>query len=212
MDSIERLLSNNKRWAAERKAEDAEFFRRHVEIQRPKYLWIGCSDSRMPASQLVDLQPGEIFVHRNVANLFIHTDMNCLSVLEFAVKCLHIEHVIVCGHYGCGGVAAAMSCEQHGITDNWLRNIRDIYTQNKAALESLSSHQERYDRLVELSVKQQVHNISHTTVVHNAWAQGQSLSIHAWVYVLEDGILRDLGCTISGPEAIDPIYLTRHCS
>lgn len=174
------------------------FFETLSKQQAPDYLWIGCSDSRVPANEIVGLLPGELFVHRNVANIVTHTDFNCLSVVQYAVDVLRVEHIIVCGHYGCGGVVAAMQDDDLGLITNWLRHIRDIYQRNREEIESLKTKQERNDRLCELNVCDQVNNVSQTTIVENAWRRGQPLSIHGWVYRLSDGLLHDLDVTRSG--------------
>ncbi len=186
-------------------ADDPDFFARLQRQQAPKYLWIGCSDSRVPANQIVGLLPGELFVHRNVANVVIHTDLNCLSVLQFAIDVLRVEHIIVCGHYGCGGVRAAMSNAELGLIDNWLRAIKDVYQANRSALDAIAA-EARVDRLCELNVAQQVANVCHTTVVQNAWRRGAALSVYGLVYGIGDGLLRDLGFCVSGVEQIAPIY------
>ena len=206
MKKLKILFENNQRWAATKLAADPEFFARTSKDQDLHYLWIGCSDSRVPANEIVGLEPGELFVHRNVANLFPHTDINCLSVLEFAVDILKIQHVIVCGHYGCSGVRAAMEDHQLGLVDNWLRNIRDVYAVNRKELEAIADQQKRYNRLVELNVMHQVKNISHTTIVQGAWHRKQSLFIHGWVYNLATGELKDLNCCLSGIDDVDTIY------
>jgi len=169
------------------------FFKSLARQQSPRFLWIGCSDSRVPANEIVGLLPGELFVHRNVANLVIHTDMNCLSVLQYAVDVLKVEHVIVCGHYGCGGVAAAVGDRRHGLIDNWLRHIRDIYQRRKEELASEPDQAARLRRLCEINVEEQVANASHTTIVQDAWHRGQKLRIHGWIYDIQDGLLKDLG-------------------
>lgn len=208
MKELKNLFDKNQLWVEEKLAENPEFFSKMATHQSPKYFWIGCSDSRIPANEVIKLEPGEVFVHRNVANLFPHTDINCLSVLQYAVDYLDIEHVIVCGHYGCGGVAAAMESEQLGLVDNWLRNIRDIYSHEKQLLDSIEDKQERYDKLVELNVIYQVMNVCHTTIVQNAWANKRKLSVHGWVYDVSTGKLRDLNCCISTLEQVDETYRT----
>ena len=200
------LFDNNEEWVHSKIAKDPEFFLKTSKDQLPRYLWIGCSDSRVPANEIVGLEPGELFVHRNVANMFPHTDFNCLSVLEFAVDILKIEHVIVCGHYDCGGVKAAMMDHQLGLVDNWLRNIRDVYAANKEDLEKILDLRKRYNRLVELNVLQQVKNICHTTIVQGAWHRKQPLTVHGWVYALDTGKLKDLSCNLSSLEDVDTIY------
>ena len=174
--------------------------------QNPSYLWIGCSDSRVPANEIVGLEPGELVVHRNVANLCPHTDFNCLSVLEYAVDILKVEHVIVCGHYGCGGVKAAMQDHRLGLVDNWLRNIRDVYARNKHELDQIEDMNTRTNRLVELNVTAQVLNVCHTTIVQGAWERGQPLWVHGWVYNIETGLLKDLNCCISGITQVEEAY------
>lgn len=206
MKRLKHLFENNAQWVAGRTDKDPEYFQKMAKAQDPRYLWIGCSDSRVPANEVVGLEPGELFVHRNVANLFPHTDINSLSVLEFSVELLKIEHVIVCGHYGCGGVKAAMHDHCLGLVDNWLRNIRDVYANSKTELEAIPDPKARYNRLVELNVFQQVMNICHTTIVQGAWARGQPLSVHGWVYDLETGKLKDLNLCFSNADQLDSIY------
>jgi carbonic anhydrase len=193
----EQLVANNRRWAEETVREDPEFFRRLAAQQSPKYLWIGCSDSRVPANQITGLPPGEVFVHRNVANLVLHTDLNCLSVLHYAVDVLHVEHVIVCGHYGCGGIAAACSGAPLGLIDNWLRHIQDVAERRSTVLSRERDAALRVDRLCELNVLDQANNVCRTTIVQDAWHRGQMLSVHAWIYRLTDGLLQDLGFAAS---------------
>jgi carbonic anhydrase len=189
------LLQNNRRWAERTVARDPHFFETLSHQQSPKYLWIGCSDSRVPANEIVDLLPGELFVHRNVANLVVHTDFNCLSVLQYAVEILAVEHIMVVGHYGCGGVQAAAGTRSFGMIDNWLRHIQDVRDRHAAALADIADERARLDRLCELNVIEQVRNVSQTTVVHDAWRRGQALAVHGWIYGLQDGLLRDLGVT-----------------
>jgi len=189
------LFENNRAWAAEMTRQDPEFFSRLSRQQSPQFLWIGCSDSRVPANQIVGLLPGEMFVHRNVANVVVHTDLNCLSTVQFAVDVLRVKHIIVCGHYGCGGVLAALRNEKHGLVDNWLRHVQDVRRNHRAQIDALESENERHRRLCELNVITQVANVSQTTVVRDAWERGQSLSIHGWVYDIQDGLLRDLAVT-----------------
>jgi carbonic anhydrase len=209
MKKLRILFENNKDWVASKLGKDPSYFRLMAEAQDPNYLWIGCSDSRVPANEIVGLEPGELFVHRNVANLCPHTDFNCLSVLEYAVDLLKIQHVIVCGHYGCGGVKAAMQDHHLGLVDNWLRNIRDVYARFKDELDAISDQKERYDRLVELNVMQQVLNVCHTTIVQGAWDKGQPLWIHGWVYNLATGKLKDLDCCASSLDQVEEIYRIR---
>ena len=198
---LDDLKSNNRRWATGKVEQDPGFFKRLEGQQAPKYLWIGCSDSRVPANEIVGLLPGELFVHRNVANVVVHTDLNCLSVLQFAVDVLKVEHVMVVGHYGCGGVQAALRDESHGLIDNWLRHVQDVAHQHRHVLDALPESA-RLDRLCELNVAEQVLNVGRTTVVRDAWARGQELTVHGWAYGLQDGLLRDLDATVAGPEAL----------
>jgi carbonic anhydrase len=206
MGSIANLLANNREWAARAVESDAEFFSRLTHQQTPRYLWIGCADSRVPANQITGLAPGELFVHRNVANLVIHTDLNCLSVLQYAVEVLKVEHVIVCGHYGCGGVVAAMNSTALGLIDNWLRNIKDVFSANHEALEAIEDPAVRADRLCELNVKAQVANLCRTTIVQDAWSRGQSLSVHGWVYGVHDGLIKDLEMTVDTHHDVPSVY------
>lgn len=206
MEKLKVLFNNNQAWIKSRLAKDPHFFQRMAEAQDPLYLWIGCSDSRVPANEIVGLEPGELFVHRNVANLFPHTDFNCLSVLEYAVDFLKIEHVIVCGHYGCGGVKAAMEEHHLGLVDNWLRNIRDVYAHHKEELEQIPHLPQRYQRLVELNVLTQVLNVCHTTIIQGAWTRGQPVCVHGWVYEMATGQLKDLDCCISNIQQVEKIY------
>ena len=192
MSDLTLLLDNNRKWAAEITAARPDFFKQLAAQQAPEYLWIGCSDSRVPANEIVGLLPGELFVHRNVANVVVHTDLNCLSVLQYAVDVLHVKHIIVCGHYGCGGVQAALAEAKLGLIDNWLRHVQDVARVHAAALECLSGDA-RLDRLCQLNVLDQARHVCETTVVQDAWARGQVLSVHAWIYGLRDGQLSDLG-------------------
>ena len=196
MDDLQELLEKNREWAEGIKASDPQFFNSLAQQQTPRYLWIGCSDSRVPATQLVGLKPGDMFVHRNVANVVVHTDFNCLSVLQFAVDVLNVSHVIVCGHYGCGGVKAAMDNLQLGLIDNWLRHVQDVMHKHNEELETIVDDGRRLDRLCELNVSDQVLNVSKTTIVQNAWNRGQELAIHGWIYGISDGLLRDLNISI----------------
>jgi carbonic anhydrase len=204
MDDLNELLEKNRQWAEEIKASDPQFFNSLAQQQTPRYLWIGCSDSRVPATQLVGLKPGDMFVHRNVANVVVHTDFNCLSVLQFAVDVLNVSHVIVCGHYGCGGVKAAMDNLQLGLIDNWLRHVQDVLHSHEALLAEAEDETERLARLCKLNVIEQVANVSRTTIVQSAWQRGQGLAVHGWIYGLEDGLLRDLGVSIDNPNLISP--------
>jgi carbonic anhydrase len=189
---LDRLLDNNKAWAADRVKRDPTFFSRLEKQQRPEFLWIGCADSRVPANEIVGLDPGELFVHRNVANVVVHTDLNCLSVLQFAVDVLKVKHVIVCGHYGCGGVKAAIERETHGLIDNWLRHVQDVERDYQHELDGITDAKARENRLCELNVCEQVRNVSRTTVVQDAWRNGHDVQLHGWVYGLKDGIITDL--------------------
>lgn len=206
MQKLKKLFENNQEWVKNRLAKDPQFFQKMAHTQEAGYLWFGCSDARVPANEIVGLEPGELFVQRNVANLFPHTDINCLSVLEYAIDLLKIEHVIVCGHYGCGGVKAAMEDHQLGLVDNWLRHIRDIYARHKADLDAIQDPTARYNLLVELNVRQQVLNVCHTTIVQEAWRRKQPLWIHGWVYDLATGKLKDLNCCISSIHQVEEIY------
>jgi carbonic anhydrase len=198
---LSRLFANNRAWAAEMARREPDFFARLAGQQAPAYLWIGCSDSRVPANQIVGLLPGEMFVHRNVANVVVHTDLNCLSALQFAVEVLRVRHVIVCGHYACGGVLAALRDDRLGLIDNWLRHVQDVRGKHQSHLARLPGEPQRHARLCELNVIEQVVNVCHTTVVREAWMRGQELAVHGWIYGLGDGLLRDLGmCVTSGSE------------
>ena len=192
MDDLHELFRNNRAWAERIRRSDPEFFRKLSVQQSPRYLWIGCSDSRVPANEIVDLLPGELFVHRNVGNVVVHTDLNCLSVMQFAVDVLKVRHIIVCGHYGCSGVRAAAMKERHGLVDNWLRHLQDVQQQYRAELDSVAEESKRLDLLCELNVKEQVRNVCRTSIVEDAWAKGQALAVHGWIYGLHDGLLRDL--------------------
>lgn len=197
MKKIGELLDNNKRWSRQITGKHPRFFSDLADQQNPVYLWIGCSDSRVSANMLLGLAPGEVFVHRNVANLVIHTDINCLSVIQFAVEVLNIEHIIVCGHYGCGGVQAALEKQRHGLIDNWLRHIRDTANLHADILDPIADPTEKVDRLCELNVAEQVLNVAETTIVQDAWNRDRDLEIHGWIYGLKDGLLRDLDISIS---------------
>jgi carbonic anhydrase len=205
MRKLERLFANNREWAARMVREDPEFFARLARQQTPEYLWIGCADSRVPANEIVGLAPGELFVHRNIANVVVQTDFNCLSVLQFAVDLLKVKHVIVCGHYGCSGVRAAMAGTRVGLADNWLRQVEAVYSKHAALLEGFPE-EERHDRLCELNALEQMVNVARTTAVQDAWGRGQELNLHAWVYGLKDGLLRDLEATVCAPERVLPAY------
>ena len=204
--SIDDLFDNNRAWAQSVKTSDPDFFEKLANQQSPEYLWIGCSDSRVPANQIVGLLPGEGFVHRNVANMVVHTDFNCLTVLQYAVDVLRVKHVLVVGHYNCGGVRAAFENRDNGLIDNWLRNIKDVQQRHRRRIAALESDEERVNLLCELNVISQVSNVCHTTIVQNAWARNQALSVHGWVYSLKDGLIQDLQCTVTGPEQISEVY------
>jgi carbonic anhydrase len=204
MGDVSELLANNRAWAEEMTARDPDFFRRLSRQQAPRYLWIGCSDSRVPANQIVGLLPGEMFVHRNVANVVVHTDLNCLSVVQFAVDVLRVEHVIVCGHYGCGGVLAALREDHLGLVDNWLRHVQDVRRAYAAQLDGLETEAERHHRLCELNVIEQVANLGESSVVRDAWGRGQDLALHGWAYGLTDGVVRDLGVTVRAEGELGP--------
>jgi carbonic anhydrase len=203
MRSLKQLFDNNRAWAADMTRQDADFFRRLSTQQSPHYLWIGCSDSRVPANQVVGLVPGEMFVHRNVANVVVHTDLNCLSAIQFAVDVLRIEHVIVCGHYSCGGILAALQDNKLGLIENWLRHVQDVRAKHRAELDALETEQKQHDRLCELNVIEQVTNLSRTTVVRDAWSRGQPVTVHGWIYDLSDGLLRDLDVSVASEQEVD---------
>jgi carbonic anhydrase len=199
MRSLEHLFQNNRAWSERIRRADPEFFARLSRQQSPRYLWIGCADSRVPANEIVGLLPGELFVHRNVANVVVHSDLNCLSVMQFAVEVLKVEHIIVVGHYGCGGVAAALQNKRVGLADNWLRHVQDVHAKNEARVPAGWDLARRIDRLCELNVIEQVANVAQTTVVQDAWDRGQALTVHGWVYGLSDGIARDMKTSITSP-------------
>ena len=198
--SLKDLLENNRKWARATVAEDPDFFTRLAHQQSPQYLWIGCSDSRVPANQIIGLAPGEVFVHRNIANVVVHTDLNCLSVIQFAVDILKVRHIILCGHYGCSGVHAAMTKHRIGLSDNWLRHVQDIAGKHDAELRTLTDEERRHRRLCELNAREQVENIVQCTAVQEAWELGQPLEVHGWIYDLKDGLLHDLKVSRSGNE------------
>lgn len=195
MTAIDHLFKNNRVWAEKIHEEDPNFFQSLSEQQTPEYLWIGCSDSRVPANELLGMQPGEVFVHRNIANQVIHTDLNCLSVIQYAVEILKVKHIIVCGHYGCGGVQASLGTESFGLIDNWLRHIKDVYRFHKDKLDGITDNKEKVNTLCELNVIEQVANVSNTTILRNAWENKQDIKVHGFVYNLQDGILKDLKVT-----------------
>lgn len=201
------LFANNRVWANRMRAHDPAFFQRLLQQQAPRYLWIGCSDSRVPANEIVGLQPGELFVHRNVANVVVHTDLNCLSVLQYAIDVLKVDHIILCGHYGCGGVTAALQDRPLGLVDNWLRHIQDVQRKHVGQLSGLRDERQRCDRLCELNVIEQAMNVCETSVVKQAWAEGRPLAVMGWIYSLEDGLLRDLSLSIRKLDDVAPTYL-----
>ncbi len=200
--TLKHLFENNRAWAEKMIAQEPEFFDKLAHLQNPEYLWIGCSDSRVPANQITGLQPGEVFVHRNVANVVVHTDLNCLSVMQFAVDVLKVKHIIVCGHYGCGGVRAALTGERLGLIDNWLRHIQDVRDKHAGLLAPLGD-EAAVNRLCELNVIEQVVNVARTTILRDAWQRGQSVTVHGWVYGLSNGQLRDLGISVDALDAVD---------
>jgi len=199
-------IDANRRWSAERTAADPSFFPTLERLHAPEILWIGCSDARLPPNDIIGRLPGEVFVHRNVANVVVHTDFNFLSVLQFAVEVLRVQHVIVCGHYGCGGVRASLEPRPHGLIDNWLRHIRDIHQAHRDELGDIADPAKREDRLAELNVEHQVANVCHTTIVQDAWRRGQALTVHGWIFALRDGLIRDLEMTIASADSIPPEY------
>jgi len=207
MTKLTPLIEKNRAWSERVRAQDAQFFEQLSQQQAPKYLWIGCSDSRVPANQIIDMAPGEVFVHRNVANVVVHADLNCLSAIQFAVDVLQVEHVMVVGHYGCGGVRAALSGLRLGLVDNWLRHVSDVAQKHREAMAALASESARMSRLCELNVIEQAVNVCQTTIVQDAWQRGQNLSVHAWVYGLHDGLVRDLGLDMNKDAAIDARYV-----
>jgi len=206
MLETDKLLANNQAWAKRMLEQDPTFFNNLVAQQSPEYLWIGCSDSRVPANQVVGMAPGELFVHRNVANQVIQTDFNCLSVVQYAVETLHVKHILVVGHYGCGGVRAATESCSHGLVDHWLFPIKDIYRTHHDELEGISNDKQRLDRLCELNVIEQVRNLAKTTIIQQAWDRGQELAIHGWVYSIEDGLVRDMEVTVRDRASLERIY------
>ena len=206
MRKLGHLFENNKAWARSIQEEDPEFFSKLARQQWPEYLWIGCSDSRVPANQIVGLLPGELFVHRNVANLVVHTDLNCLTVMQFAVDILKVRHIIVCGHYGCSGVQAALRNDRIGLSDNWLRHIQDVRQKHEKPIASAGGDSRASDRLCELNVIEQVANVCETTIARDAWERGQELAVHGWIYGIQDGLLRDLAITVTGQRQLRAIY------
>jgi len=204
MRTLKHLFDNNRAWSQAMRQQDPEFFRKLSRQQFPEYLWIGCSDSRVPANQIVGLLPGELFVHRNVANLVVHTDLNCLSVMQFAIDILKVRHIIVCGHYGCSGVQAALRGDRIGLADNWLRHVQDVREKHAGLLRR--SGRDAAERLCELNVIEQVANVCQTTIAQDAWARGQPLAVHGWVYGIQDGLLKDLAVTVSGSGEARSLY------
>ena len=206
MTFYDKLIENNKNWVQNKLDIDADYFKKLAEGQRPPLLWIGCADSRVPANQIIGAQPGEVFVQRNIANMVVHTDMNMLSVLDYAVNALKVKHVIVCGHYGCGGVQAAMQNKSIGLIDNWLRHIKDVYRHHKAELDGIEDETQRFNRFVELNVVEQVFDLAKTSIVQNAWKNNQDLHLHGWVYGLDSGLIKDLQVNISNDSELDKVY------
>ena len=204
--ALDQLFANNREWAEAKIAQDSNFFKRLVSQQAPEYLWIGCSDSRVPANEIVNRLPGELFVHRNVANVVVHTDLNCLSVIQFAIDLLRVKHILVVGHYGCSGVHAALTDKRIGLADNWLRHVKDVHQKHERYLGDIIPTPKRQDRLCELNVIEQVVNVCETTIVQDAWARGQDLTVHGWAYRLETGLVNDLGMSISSTEEIAVRY------
>lgn len=200
------LLANNRKWVAEKLEKDPEFFERLAHGQSPPILWIGCADSRVPANEIIGAQPGEVFVHRNIANMVVNSDMNMLSVLDYAVTVLKVKHVIVCGHYGCGGVAAAMGNQNFGLIDNWVRHIKDVYRLHKDELNKITDKTERFKTFVELNVEEQVYNLAKTSIIQGAWERGQEVHLHGWVYDVADGLIIDLEKTIRSDKSLDEFY------
>ena len=206
MSALNHLLDRNREWADRIEREDPGFFNRLSGIQKPDYLWVGCSDSRVPANQIIDLAPGEVFVHRNIANVVVHTDLNCLSVIQFAVDVLKVRHILVVGHYGCGGVQAALMRSRLGLADNWVRHVTDVAEKHAACLRDMGNDELRHDRLCELNVLEQAVNVAQTTVVQDAWARGQPVSVHGWVYSLRDGRVHDLGFDAERNDGFADLY------
>jgi carbonic anhydrase len=205
-DFYKKILDNNKKWVEDKLAIDKDFFKDLSKGQNPPLLWIGCSDSRVPANEIIGAAPGEVFVHRNIANMVIHSDMNMLSVLDYAVNALKIKHIIVCGHYGCGGVKAAMGNDSIGIIDNWIRHIKDVYRHHRTYLDSIIDEGERFNKFVEINVKEQVYDLAKTSIVQSAWKSGQEVTIHGWVYGLNSGYVTDLNVNIDSNEKLDDVY------
>ncbi|GAA4040509.1 carbonate dehydratase [Flavobacterium chungnamense] len=205
-DFYKKILDNNKKWVENQLAIDAEYFKDLAKGQQPPLLWIGCSDSRVPANEIIGAKPGEVFVHRNIANMVIHSDMNMLSVLDYAVNVLKVKHVIVCGHYGCGGVKAAMGNQSIGLIDNWIRHIKDVYRLHEHYLNTIEDEEERFNKFVEVNAQEQVFDLAKTSIVQNAWRNGQELTLHGWTYGLNSGYVTDLGVNMSSNEELDDVY------
>ncbi len=206
MRSLTNLIERNRAWAEKITSREPDFFKKLSEQQAPEYFWIGCSDSRVSANEIVNLPPGEMFVHRNVANVVVHTDLNCLSATQYAVEALKVKHIIVCGHYGCGGVKAALQNQKLGLIDNWLRHVQDVIREHAALLAEISEESDRIDKLCELNIIEQVYSVCQTTVVQSAWERGQELTVHGWVYALTDGLVRDLNIHITNQEEMATVY------
>ncbi|MDL1901046.1 carbonate dehydratase [Anaerolineae bacterium CFX9] len=206
MRVLKHLFDNNRAWAQKRLEADPQFFEKLAARQTPDYLWIGCADSRIPTHEIMGLLPGSVFVHNNIANVVVHSDLNCLSVIQYAVELLKVKHIIVCGHYGCGGVTAAMQNREFGLIDNWLRHLKDIYQKHAETLHAIEPEQDRINRLCELNVIEQVHNVCHTTIVQGAWQRGQELSVHGWIYNMRDGLLQDMNICITRADELNALY------
>jgi carbonic anhydrase len=204
------LLDNNKEWVESKTKDDPAYFTRLAQGQQPPLLWIGCADSRVPANEIIGAQPGEVFVHRNIANMVVHSDMNMLSVLDYAVNVLKVRHVIVCGHYGCGGVAAAMTNQRIGLIDNWIRHIKDVYRLHNPELDGIDDYQKRFNRFVELNVYEQVLDLAKTSIIQNAWENGQQIHLHGWVYDIKDGLIVDLDITLKNNSSLEEVYRLTH--
>lgn len=206
MKTLDKIFEHNKAWVDKTVEKNPNYFKDLASSHKPEMLWIGCSDSRIPIAQATGFAPGNVFVHRNIANLVVHTDFNCLSVIQYAVEKLKVKHIVVCGHYGCGGVLAAMQSPKFGLADNWLRHIRDVYSKHSQELDTISDKTERYNKLAEFNVREQVNHVGHTTIAQEAWANGQPLTIHGWIYDLAAGYLEDLDCSISSAQQTKEIY------
>lgn len=211
-DFYKKILDNNKKWVENQLAQDSEYFQDLAKGQQPPLLWIGCSDSRVPANEIIGAKPGEVFVHRNIANMVIHSDMNMLSVLDYAVNVLKVKHVIVCGHYGCGGVKAAMGNQSIGLIDNWIRHIKDVYRLHEHYLDTIKDEEERFNKFVEVNAQEQVFDLAKTSIVQNAWRNGQELTLHGWTYGLNSGYVTDLGVNMSSNEDLDEVYQLKFSS